>query len=771
MGRDLLAQDYLLKQITSSLIYPEDGLGKKFWNTVYQRAWNEYHTTVIPVNTFNKVWIVPDQAFVYESGNSAYILQSHLKVMLEEDYLSLEKHAGINSTPTRGHVPEGYVSPSRLPTPQPSNVEAPQGNNVSTSENVNTLGSQVIREIILPELEKEVNEGKNFANLRQMFSGMILATWYKKALKKSLLGKVYADKAKVKGVDQDPKTNEVIYQRYLKAFKKGVFNYIKEDVDKYTNESIPRKYFSGGFIRDDKSMTVVKKLPVEFIENENTEWSPIIRIMKSGEASSVLDNARVNLNASQARAVPLISIQNNAVAIPIRDMAMRGGDFYKALEIKDLGERLKALKKVRDESIQEKGKLPSRLPGSRRDRDYYSREIADVNAAMAEIERSEESGQLGTDTAMTAKRRAVLVLDDQKDLLGMISSMLSKDYEVVEASNLDEARRLFKENPQKFVGALLDTNIGTDLSYPFADEIKAANIPVVAMTGLITDNEGGWQKRNIPVLEKPFSLAHMKTTIKQYFLAPDAEMTTEESELLQGLKPINRNILTSFKVPNRQEWISALATVMKFFKSQGEAGREGEVLSAKYQEIFSSLMAVVKNFPDSLSNFQEFGLALNDNPVLSQAIAGKSEMLGTFGRVVIADRDTFSNEHRVNQFINEINSPVVQDTAMTAGELNSAKVSIDRAMKGSSQKPVIANLPTQRMPGGIDLNAANMNLQIKRDGRGVPLPLAQQDMARLNSIQGFVPEIIEIRPAVNVPIINELQQKLQSSLPAMANPA
>ena len=49
----------------------------------------------IPVNTFNKVWIVPDQAIVYESGNTAYILKSHLKVMLEEDYLSLEKHIGI----------------------------------------------------------------------------------------------------------------------------------------------------------------------------------------------------------------------------------------------------------------------------------------------------------------------------------------------------------------------------------------------------------------------------------------------------------------------------------------------------------------------------------------------------------------------------------------------------------------------------------------------------------------------------------------------------
>src|SRR4029077_15246720 len=34
MGRDLLAQDYLLKQITASLIYPQDHLGKKFWDKI-----------------------------------------------------------------------------------------------------------------------------------------------------------------------------------------------------------------------------------------------------------------------------------------------------------------------------------------------------------------------------------------------------------------------------------------------------------------------------------------------------------------------------------------------------------------------------------------------------------------------------------------------------------------------------------------------------------------------------------------------------------------
>ena len=43
---------------------------------------------------------------------------------------------------------------------------------------------------------------------------------------------------------------EAIYQRYLQAFKKGAYNYIKEEQDPITQEMIPRKYFSGGIVFD-----------------------------------------------------------------------------------------------------------------------------------------------------------------------------------------------------------------------------------------------------------------------------------------------------------------------------------------------------------------------------------------------------------------------------------------------------------------------------------------------------------------------------------------
>ena len=269
MGRDLLAQDYLLKQITSSLMYPESGLGKSFWDQVYSKAWQEFHTTNIPVNTFNKVWIVPDQAVVYEKGNTAYIIQSHLKVMLEEDYLSLSKHL---------------------------------------SNKTHSIGSQVIREIILPALEKEVNEGKNFSQLRQIVSGMILATWYKKALKESLLGKIYADKAKVKGVDTRSSSQslniEYIYQQYLKAFKKGVFNYIKEDVAPMSPAPqskeqgiLPRKYFAGGFDRALTSERIVDELSPDLIDAAQLAWgkTSVDRAMIQLEEPGIQDQAMIQV--------------------------------------------------------------------------------------------------------------------------------------------------------------------------------------------------------------------------------------------------------------------------------------------------------------------------------------------------------------------------------------------------------------------------------------------------------------------------------------------
>ena len=68
---------------------------------------------------------------------------------------------------------------------------------------------------------------------------------------------------------------------------------------------------------------------------------------------------------------------------------------------------------------------------------------------------------------------------------------------------------------------------------------------------------------------------------------------------------------------------------------------------------------------------------------------------------------------------------------------------------------IFKNNKDSAMKGGIDFNAANLNLQIKRDGKGVPLPFAQQDMAQLNLIEGLEPVILSIKPANSLPNFSE----------------
>ena len=212
LGRDLLAQDYILKQLTASLIYPEKDLGKEFWSSVYKKALAQFGTTNVPVNTFNKVWILPDQVQIFENGNAAYVTKATLKVMLDQDYLSLKKH---------NYLPKNDMS---------------------------SVGANIVRTIILPEIKNEVNTGKNFAPLRQIYQALILAKWYKQTIQNGLLDAVYMNKSKVAGVDlKNPAVKEQIYQRYLQAYKKGVFNYIKEDPSP-NGQVMPKKYFSGGVL-------------------------------------------------------------------------------------------------------------------------------------------------------------------------------------------------------------------------------------------------------------------------------------------------------------------------------------------------------------------------------------------------------------------------------------------------------------------------------------------------------------------------------------------
>jgi len=312
MGRDMLSQDYILKQLTASLIHPQEDLGKAFWDKVYKQVYEKYGTTKVPVNTFNKVWIVNDKSVVYETKDTAFVLENKLKVMLEEDYLAINKNLpNENSAAAKANIEEDKY------------------------KELSSVSSQIVRDIIVPAIEKEVNEGKNFANLRQIFNSLVLASWYKQALKESLFSKVYADQNKTFGVDvEDKEVKQKIYNQYIEAFKKGAVNLIKEDFDENTKDHIKRRYFSGGVTfdianierisGDTANITPANRLKVaRFVDEHGTE----------GKALTLVDVAAVeNAGAKDSANLALPLAADNAQVTEKELQALKAGLGEKGLK-------------------------------------------------------------------------------------------------------------------------------------------------------------------------------------------------------------------------------------------------------------------------------------------------------------------------------------------------------------------------------------------------------------------------------------------------------
>jgi len=221
MGKDMLAQDYLLKQLTASLIGPKSETGKEFWDQVYTKTYDQLGTIDISISTFNKVWIVPMSASIHLSGQNVFISDSKLKVMLEEDYLAMRMNKNRDDHGL-GQIKKEDLKKSEIPT-------------------------ETLREVIVPIIQKEINEGKIFANLRQIYHAMILAAWYKENLKESLLGQIYSNQGDIDTIAlNDTNYIKKVFDQYLKVFQSGIYDVIREEYDPASKSIIPRKYFSGG---------------------------------------------------------------------------------------------------------------------------------------------------------------------------------------------------------------------------------------------------------------------------------------------------------------------------------------------------------------------------------------------------------------------------------------------------------------------------------------------------------------------------------------------
>lgn len=215
MGKVFLEADLQLKKDTAKYTSPETPEGREYWNKFYKKAEELFGYEAIAIPTFTRPWIVPGEIIVRETQESAFIYKSTLKVCLEHDYL---KDSATYS-----------FKDARMKA-------------------LNEYSSQLIRELIIPKLTKEVNISKKYAALRQVFYSLILSRWFKTRFKgQSSFYASLIDSKNLNGLTSKESWSKTNYfKEYQKSFNNGEHN-IKESV--YTPRGqVIRSYFSGGIL-------------------------------------------------------------------------------------------------------------------------------------------------------------------------------------------------------------------------------------------------------------------------------------------------------------------------------------------------------------------------------------------------------------------------------------------------------------------------------------------------------------------------------------------
>lgn len=241
LGQELVEQDCRLKQLAASLLHPDADTGRAYWRAFDREARALGGDAGAMLSAYQKVWIVPGNASVgakdpdHPLGNAgmaslgvretdrvAWIEACDLQVMCDVDYQAMEHQ------------------------------QRAQGNGsgeADTADRLSAISVACFRDIVLPALTAEINEGAWFAATRQIYHAFVLATWVRRELKPlpvfaplfEIVDRGAPEAFGVARRDAAAEAATAIYQRYLALFAEGVFRCARPD-----ETGRPRIYFAGG---------------------------------------------------------------------------------------------------------------------------------------------------------------------------------------------------------------------------------------------------------------------------------------------------------------------------------------------------------------------------------------------------------------------------------------------------------------------------------------------------------------------------------------------
>jgi len=248
----------------------------------------------------------------------------------------------------------------------------------------------------------------------------------------------------------------------------------------------------------------------------------------------------------------------------------------------------------------------------------------------------------------------------------------------------------------------------------------------------------------IMFLQIPQTSVNVEIELAQGY-EPRPEFQFQAEDALKGIKEI---LFTDFSGSDRSPFVASSS----IFSGGGQVDllrSPGGVMNINYQiEQFAALIenevrksgveqafiAFVKQLeadrqPQTLNNFSE---ALDQADGVGQYLSGK---LAELAMLYIGQN--------------------LSESDITAGIQTDFKFVLSKVVQ---QLTASAALVHGNNVGGINFDPTLLNLQIKRDGKGVPLPLPQQNLENIN-INGFYPVIINIQPvnAQTLPLLGQLE--------------
>ena len=219
LGKIMLEADLQLKKDLARFTSPDTKDGREYWNKLYARAEQLFGAEGLTIPAVTRPWIVPNEIIIKEYKDGAYVYKATMKVMLEQDYL---KDA------------PGYT------------FDDPR------MKELNEYSSELVRQLIIPQLTREVNSSKRYSGLRQVFYSLVLSQWFKQryAKRQGQQGSAVTDmidSRDLSGLTSAAAWSKDIYfNQYVQSFKKGEYN--KQETVNGLNGITIRQYFSGGIL-------------------------------------------------------------------------------------------------------------------------------------------------------------------------------------------------------------------------------------------------------------------------------------------------------------------------------------------------------------------------------------------------------------------------------------------------------------------------------------------------------------------------------------------